>query len=213
MTEKEIFEELHEAVVDMDEDRAVEAAEKALDEGVDPLDAIMEGLVKGIAEVGDLYDEGEMFVPEIMMASEALYSALDVLKPHIDEEEMHGEGKIIMAVSEGDVHDIGKNLVKLMIDLGGMEVIDLGKDVPLEKIVDTAEKEKADMIAVSAMMTSTMEGIDKLVDIANKQLGKNVKVMCGGAPITKETAENFGADGWAPNAVQAKKEALKLLRE
>ncbi len=214
MGEEEILEDLHEGVVDMDEDRVTEAAQKALDEGVEPMTAIMDGLVSGISEVGDLYDEGEMFVPEVLMASEALYGGLDILKPHVDASDLGVEGKVVVGVVDGDVHDIGKNLVRLMLDVGGLEVIDVGKDQPNEKYIEACNENDADIIAVSAMMTSTMLGIEDLVEDVDKKCDPRVKVMCGGAPITEETAkEEFGADGWAPDATAATDVALDLMKE
>ncbi|WGI17788.1 cobalamin-dependent protein [Methanonatronarchaeum sp. AMET-Sl] len=213
MSKEEILEDLHKGVVEMDEEKVKTAAQKALDEGVEPMDAIMDGLVSGISEVGDLYDKGEKFVPEVLMASEALYAGLDILKPHIDADDLGVEGKVVIGVAEGDVHDIGKNLVRLMLDVSGMEVVDLGKDVPNEDFAAKAKEVDADIIAISAMMTSTMLGIKDVVKDANKTV-PNVKILAGGAPLNEKSAiEEFGADGYATDATKAAKRALKLMKE
>ncbi|OUJ18174.1 Trimethylamine corrinoid protein MtbC1 [Methanonatronarchaeum thermophilum] len=213
MSKEQILEDLHNGVLEMDEEKVSNAAQKALDEGVEPMDAIMDGLVSGIAEVGDLYDKGEKFVPEVLMSSEALYAGLDILKPHIDADDLGVEGKIVLGVAEGDVHDIGKNLVRLMLDVSGMEVIDLGKDVPNDQFTKKAVEEDGDIIAVSAMMTSTMLGIEDIVKDARKN-APNVKILAGGAPLNEKSAiEEFGADGYAPDATKAAKKALELMKE
>ncbi|KXB03897.1 cobalamin-binding protein [candidate division MSBL1 archaeon SCGC-AAA261F19] len=212
MSEEEILKGLHESVLDMDKDKATEYAQKALDEGVKPLDAIMDGLLSGMSEVGKLFDAGDYFVPEVLMASEALYAGLDVLKPHINKADLELKGQVVIGVAEGDVHDIGKNLVKMMFDVAGLDIVDLGKDVPLEKFVEESLKTDSDIIAISAMMTSTMLGIPKVVEMAREK-APNAKIICGGAPITEETAADFGADGFAPKATDAVDEALKMIEE
>ncbi|RZN62286.1 cobalamin-dependent protein [Methanonatronarchaeum sp. AMET6-2] len=213
MSKEEILKDLHDGVMEMDEEKTSEAAQRALDEGVEPMDAIMDGLVSGIAEVGELYDEGERFVPEVLMSSEALYAGLDILKPHVDASDLGVEGKVVIGVAEGDVHDIGKNLVRLMLDVSGMDVIDLGKDVPNDQFAAKAKEEDANVIAVSAMMTSTMLGIKDIVEDAEKTV-PNVKILAGGAPLTEKSAiEEFGADGYAPDATKAAKRALELMKE
>ncbi|OUJ18687.1 Trimethylamine corrinoid protein MtbC1 [Methanonatronarchaeum thermophilum] len=213
MSKEEILKDLHEGVVEMDEEKVQEAAQRALDEGVEPMDAILDGLVSGISEVGDLFDEGEKFVPEVLMSSEALYAGLDILKPHVDADDLGVEGKVILGVAEGDVHDIGKNLVRLMFDVSGMEIVDLGKDVQNDLFVKRCVEEDGDIIAVSAMMTSTMLAIEDIVDDARKN-APDAKVLCGGAPINEKTAvQEFGADGYANDATEAARVALKLLKE
>ncbi|WGI17039.1 cobalamin-dependent protein [Methanonatronarchaeum sp. AMET-Sl] len=213
MSKEEILEDLHNGVLEMDEDRVKEAAQKALDEGVEPMEAILDGLVSGISEAGDLFDEGEKFVPELLMSSEALYAGLDILKPHVDAKDLGVEGKVVIGVAEGDVHDIGKNLVRLMFDVSGMEIVDIGKDVPNNQFAEKAKEVDADIIAVSAMMTSTMLGIEDIVEDARKTV-PDVKILAGGAPLNeKSVVEDFGADGYAADATKAAKRALELMKE
>ncbi|OKY78180.1 MAG: Trimethylamine corrinoid protein MtbC1 [Candidatus Methanohalarchaeum thermophilum] len=214
MADKEdILNRLHEGVVEREKEKVEEAANEALDEGVAPIDAIMDGLVSGMSEVGEMYDEGDVFVPEILISSEALYAGLDILKPHISEEELEMEGKIILGVVEGDIHDIGKNLVKLMLDVQGLNVVDLGKDVEREKFVKKFKEEDADIIGLSAMMTSTMGCIQDISEMADEE-EEDIKIIAGGAPITAESAkEDLNADAYAPNATQAPEVVKKLINQ
>ncbi|KXB06230.1 cobalamin-binding protein [candidate division MSBL1 archaeon SCGC-AAA382A20] len=211
MSKEEIIQELYDSVIEMDEERATNAANKALEEGVNPMDAIMDGLVEGIAKCGELFDSGEYFVPELLMAAEALYGGLEILRPEIDEEDVEIKGQVVIGVAEGDVHDIGKNLVKLMFDVAGLQVVDLGKDVPLEEFVEESLETDSELIAISAMMTSTMTGIPKVVEMAQEK-APNAKIIVGGAPVSEETAEDFGADGFAPDATNAVDEAIKMIK-
>jgi len=208
---KEILEKLKRGVVEFDEDLVREAAKEALEVGMDALDAIMNGLVAGMEEVGELFDKGEYFVPEVLMCADALYAGLEILRPHVKKEDIKVTGQVVIGVVEGDVHDIGKNLVKMMFEVAGFEVIDLGKDVPLEKFVEESLKSDADIVALSAMMTTTMLGIPKVIQMIREKNPK-AKILVGGAPISKETAEKWGADGWAPDATNAVQEAINMIR-
>ncbi len=208
---KDILERLKNGVVEFDEDMVREAAQEALDVGMDALDAIMNGLVAGMEEVGELFDKGEYFVPEVLMCADALYAGLDILKPHVKKEDIKVSGQVVIGVVEGDVHDIGKNLVKMMFEVAGFEVIDLGKDVPLEKFVEESLNTKADIVALSAMMTTTMLGMPKVIEMIREK-NPNAKILIGGAPVSKESAEKWGADGWAPDATNAVKEAINMVK-
>ncbi|ADC65891.1 Methionine synthase B12-binding module cap domain protein [Ferroglobus placidus DSM 10642] len=208
---KEILEKLKRGVVEFDEDLVREAAKEALEVGMDALDAIMNGLVAGMEEVGELFDKGEYFVPEVLMCADALYAGLEILRPHVKKEDIKVKGQVVIGVVEGDVHDIGKNLVKMMFEVAGFEVIDLGKDVPLEKFVEESLKSDADIVALSAMMTTTMLGIPKVIQMIREKNPK-AKILVGGAPISKETAEKWGADGWAPDATNAVQEAINMIK-
>ncbi len=208
---KEILEKLKRGVVEFDEDLVREAAKEALEVGMDALDAIMNGLVAGMEEVGELFDKGEYFVPEVLMCADALYAGLEILRPHVKKEDIKVKGQVVIGVVEGDVHDIGKNLVKMMFEVAGFEVIDLGKDVPLEKFVEESLKSDADIVALSAMMTTTMLGIPKVIKMIREKNPK-AKILVGGAPISKETAEKWGADGWAPDATNAVQEAINMIK-
>ncbi len=207
---KEILDNLAEAVVEFEEDQAREWAQMALDEGMDAFEAIMQGLAAGMETVGDLYDQQEYFVPELLMSADALYAGLDILKPHIKADEMKEMGQVVIGTVQGDVHDIGKNIIKLMFEVGGFEVHDLGRDVPLESFVEEQLKTDAEIVAMSAMMTTTMTGMKKVIEMI-KEKNPDVAIMLGGAPVTKDVADLFGADGYAESAGNAVQEAIKMI--
>ncbi len=207
---KEILDNLAEAVVEFEEDQAREWAQIALDEGMDAFEAIMQGLAAGMETVGDLYDQQEYFVPELLMSADALYAGLDILKPHIKADEMKEMGQVVIGTVQGDVHDIGKNIIKLMFEVGGFEVHDLGRDVPLESFVEEQLKTDAEIVAMSAMMTTTMTGMKKVIEMI-KEKNPDVAIMLGGAPVTKDVADLFGADGYAESAGNAVQEAIKMI--
>ncbi len=212
MSKEELLEKLQTAVIEYDEDMAREYAQKWLEAGYDPLEGIMEGLAKGMEEVGRLFEAQEYFVPEVLMCADALYAGLDVLRPHVKKKE-EGEApkaQVVIGTVEGDVHDIGKNIVKMMFDIAGWKVHDLGKDVPLEKFVETQLSTGAEVVALSAMMTTTMLGMKKVIQMI-KEKNPNVKILIGGAPVTSEVAQEYGADGYAEDATNAVTEAIKMI--
>jgi corrinoid protein of di/trimethylamine methyltransferase len=209
---EEILKKLAEAVVEFEEDEAKEWAQTALDEGMDAFEAIMNGLAAGMETVGDLYDQQEYFGPELLMSADALYAGLDILKPHIKQEDVKKMGQVVIGTVQGDVHDIGKNIIKLMFDVGGFEVHDLGRDVPLEKFVEEQLKTDAEIVAMSAMMTTTMVGMKKVIEMI-KAKNPNVAIMLGGAPVTQDVADLWGADGYAESAGNAVQEAIKMISQ
>jgi corrinoid protein of di/trimethylamine methyltransferase len=206
----EILKKLSDAVVEYDEDEAKEWSQKALDEGLDAFDAIMNGLAAGMEIVGDLYDKQEYFVPELLMCADALYVGLDILRPHIKAGSVAKKGQVVIGTVQGDVHDIGKNIIKLMFDVGGFTVHDLGRDVPLENFVEEQLRTDSEIVAMSAMMTTTMMGMRKVIEMI-KEKNPNVAIMLGGAPVTKDVADLFGADGYAESAGNAVQEAIKMI--
>lgn len=209
---EEILKKLAEAVVEFEEDMAREWAQIALDEGMDAFEAIMNGLAVGMETVGDLYDQQEYFVPELLMSADALYAGLDILKPHIKQDAVKKMGQVVIGTVQGDVHDIGKNIIKLMFEVGGFEVHDLGRDVPLEKFVEEQLKTDAEIVAMSAMMTTTMVGMKKVIEMI-KAKNPKVAIMLGGAPVTQDVAELWGADGYAESAGNAVQEAIKMISQ
>jgi corrinoid protein of di/trimethylamine methyltransferase len=211
-TKEEVLKKLAECVVEFDEDGAKEWAQKALDEGIDAFEAIMDGLAAGMETVGDLYDQQEYFVPELLMSGDALYAGLDVLKPHIKSESVKNLGQVVIGTVQGDVHDIGKNIIKLMFEVGGFEVHDLGRDVPLEKFVEEQMRTDSEIVAMSAMMTTTMVGMKKVIEMI-KEKNPNVAIMLGGAPVTQDVADLWGADGYAEKAGNAVQEAIKMISQ
>jgi len=206
----ELFSKLKQGVIDFEEEATVEAANDVVAEGIDAVDAVFEGLVPGMEHVGELYEQQEYFVPELLMCADAMYAALDILRPHMKQKSLGVTGVVVMGVVQGDVHDIGKNIVKMMFDVAGFEVHDLGRDVPLEVFVEEQLRTDAELVCLSAMMTTTMVGMK---DIIKQIKAKNPEaiVMIGGSPVTEDIAEMFGADGFAENASNALKDAINML--
>jgi corrinoid protein of di/trimethylamine methyltransferase len=211
-TEEEVLKNLEESVVLGDAEKAVEAANRAIEIGVDPTKAISEGLAKGMVVVGEKYENCEYYLPEVVLAAGAMYAGMGVLKPHIKVEPAKIPGKLVLGTIEGDVHDIGKNLVKIMYIGAGWEVHDLGKDVPLMNFVDKAKEVKADIVAASALMTTSMMRMKDLIQLLKQEnIRENVGVIVGGAPVSEEFANEISADGFAPDAVKAVRVGEKIL--
>jgi len=206
----ELLAKLRNAVIQYDEDASKEGAQEALNEGMDANDAIFNGLVSGMEEVGRMFEAQEYFVPEMLMCADALYAGLDILKPHVKQLDLGVKGSGVIVTVEGDVHDIGKNIVKMMFDVAGFTVYDLGRDVPLEKFVEEQMKTDSDLVCLSAMMTTTMTGMKKVIDDLRKK-NPNVKIMLGGAPVSQDVADKYGADGYAKDATNALKDAINMI--
>lgn len=207
---KEILEKLKNGVIQYDEDACREGAQEAVDTGMDANEAIFDGLVAGMEEVGRLFEAQEYFVPEILMCADALYAGLDILKPHCQQMDLGVKGSVVIGTVEGDVHDIGKNLVKMMFDVAGFTVYDLGRDVPLDKFVDEQLRTDSELVCLSAMMTTSMIGMPKVIEKI-KAKNPDCMIMIGGAPTSKELADKWGADGYAEDASNALKEAIKMV--
>jgi len=209
---EELIKKLQEAVIEMDEEAAIEHSKAVLDEGVDAYYAVMNGLAKGMDKVGQLYESQEYFVPELLLCSDALYAGLEILKPHIKAEDEQTKGRVVIGVVEGDIHDIGKNLVKIMLEAAGWTVYDLGRDVQLIRFAEEQQRTNSDIVAISALMTTSMLALPEAVKLI-KASNPNVAVMLGGAPVTRDIAKSYGADGYANNAGQVVKEATRVLSE
>jgi len=195
MSKEAILNKLSDAVVAGKPDLARQGAEEALASKMDPLEAINNGLVKGMSIIGDKYAARQVYLPQVLMSAKSMYDGLDVLLPAIPKSAMENVKKCATAVVEGDVHDIGKNIVKTMLTASGFVVFDLGKDVPISTIVDTAKKEKLDALALSTLMTPTMDGMKASVDgLVESGYRKNVKVCIGGPPTSPSFAKEIGAD-------------------
>ncbi len=207
---QDILKRLRDAVVNYDEDAARQAAKEAVESGMDASDAIFSGLVSGMEEVGRLFEAQEYFVPELLMCADALYAGLDILKPHVKRLDLGVKGSVVIGTVEGDVHDIGKNIVKMMFDVAGFTVYDLGRDVPLDKFIEEQLRTDSDLVCLSAMMTTTMVGMKKVIDDL-KARNPNVKIMIGGAPVSQDIAEKWGADGYAKDASNALKDAINMV--
>jgi corrinoid protein of di/trimethylamine methyltransferase len=209
-TKEELFERLKNGVIEFQENEVKEAAQQYLDDGYEAFDGIMDGLAAGMEVVGELYDKNEYFVPEVLMCAEALYAGLDILRPHVPEKKSEIKAQVVIGSIQGDVHDIGKNLVKMMFDVAGWEVHDLGRDVPLENFVQEQLRTDSEVVAMSAMMTTTMLNMKKVIKMI-KDKNPNVAIMLGGSPVTKDVANLFGADGYADSAGNAVSEGIKMI--
>jgi corrinoid protein of di/trimethylamine methyltransferase len=195
----------------MKEELAVATAKEAVEAGLDALDAINNGLVVGMDKAGELYDREEYFVPELLICSDALYLALDILKPHLKLETAVEKIGCVIGVLEGDTHDIGKNLVKIMLDVAGFEIHDLGRNVPLADFIEKAKEVNAAMICMSTLMTTTMDGMATVIEMLKEEgIRDRFKVLVGGGPISQAYADRIGADGYASNASKAVEMAKAL---
>jgi trimethylamine corrinoid protein len=213
MTKNEIYPKMSEAIIAGDRAAARALAEEAVRSGLDLLEVVEKGYVPGIQRVGELWEQGEYFLPELITSAEAMKAAMAVLDPQLNRKDVASRmgGKVVIGTVEGDIHDIGKNLVASMLQAGGFEVFDLGVDVKLERFIETAEKVGADMICLSALLTTTMMNQRRLIGLLrDRGLRDKYTVLVGGAPASRKWAEEIGADGYAENAVAAVKMAKSL---
>jgi len=201
----DINEEISEAIVNLDKEKAIELAKKAISENLNLVDVIEKGFGDGLKRIGDLWNEGEFFLPELMVGGNIMQDALNILMPHLKQKgETFSKGKVVIATIEGDIHSIGKTIVGTMLSANGFEVYDLGADVPADKIINEAIEKDADIIGVSALLTSTMIGQKRVIDILKeKNLRDKFKVILGGASVTQSWTNDCGADGYAPSAIEA----------
>jgi dimethylamine corrinoid protein len=212
MEKNEYLKILSDYVFEYEDEKIAEVAQNYLNDGYPPLDAIMDGLVDGMKRAGEMFQQEEYFVTDILLCSDAMENALAVLRPHLLQSENQLNRKVVLGVIEGDTHDIGKNLVKTMLQTEGFEVIDLGRDVPVDDFVDTAVKEEADIIGMSTLMTTTMSNMQRVIKKLEEQnVRDKFKVMVGGGPISQSFADKIHADGYSSDAVEAVKLAKKLL--
>ena len=207
-----LLQDLSDAVLDMDETGAVVAAQAIIDHRIDAYEGIEKGLADGMERAGKLFEEEEYFIPELLLCSDAMYAGLAVLKPHLKVQENTEKIKIVIGVVEGDTHDIGKNIVKIMLETAGFELIDLGRDVPPADFVQAAIKSGASFIAVATLMTTTMDGMREIISIL-EQDGRRAgyRVLIGGGPVSQAFADKIGADGYAANATEAVRKVRSLL--
>jgi corrinoid protein of di/trimethylamine methyltransferase len=202
--QEKFFEQLAVAVFELDEDLAKKLSQEVLDRGYDAWDAIERGLLEGVNRAGKLFDEEEYFVPELLIAADAMYAGLEILRPHIKDQAAGPSRKVVIGVVQGDTHDIGKNLVRIMLEVSGFEVHDLGRDVPPRRFVDHAVEVKADLIALSTLMTTTMERMAEVINILEEEkVRSRFKVIVGGSPLSQQFSDRIGADGYAAKAAQA----------
>jgi corrinoid protein of di/trimethylamine methyltransferase len=209
---EEIFSKLTQTVIDGEPEEAAELAKQALDQGLDPLACINEGLTPGINRVGELFSSGEYFLPDLIIGGEAMKAALAILEPAlVGDREREVLGRVVLGTVKGDLHEIGKTLVGTMLTAHGFLVIDIGVDKSAADFVAAAREKKATLIGASALLTTTMQEQQKIIEeLKEAGLGDQVKVMVGGAPITQSWAEKIGAHGYAEDAIAAVALAKKL---
>ncbi|MBC8334428.1 MAG: corrinoid protein [Anaerolineales bacterium] len=209
---QELFKEMAQSILDGDDEVSAELAQKALDGGIDPLAAITDGFMPGVNEVGDNFACGDAFLPELVMAGEAMKAAIAVLEPAMMASGVSRQvlGKVVLATVEGDIHEIGKTLVGTMLTSSGFKVYDMGVDVPTADLIAKAEEVGADIIGLSALLTTTMIKQKEVIDEVAKR-GLKVMVMVGGAPVTKEWVQRIEADGYSEDAIGAVSVAKELM--
>lgn len=198
------MEELVQAVVAGNEAEVKKFTQAAIDEGIKPLSIINDGLIEGMNIVGPRFRDGEMFVPEVLMCARAMGEGVNMVKSLLVDGELVSKGKIILGTVKGDLHDIGKNLVGMMLESNGYDVFDLGVDIPPEEFIESAKEKGADIIGLSAMLTTTMPAMKETIDsFAEAGMRNDVKIIIGGAPITQSYADEIGADGFASDGASA----------
>ncbi|MCR6545744.1 corrinoid protein [Dehalobacterium formicoaceticum] len=203
---------LSDCVVDMKDESVSGVAEEYIAAGYPALDGILKGLVDGMQRASKLYEEEEYFITELLVCADVMYNGLDVLRPHLPTTDTEKKHKVVIGVVEGDTHDIGKNLVKIMLETAGYEMYDLGRDVPVQNFVDKAKEVDADVIAMSTLMSTTMPGMGEVVELLKAAgIREKVKVIIGGAPISMSFAKKIGADAYSGDAVEAVKTVNRLL--
>jgi len=214
MSKEDLIKRAMKAVLDGDEDAAVEVANKVVAEGINVVEIINEGFMPGMIEVGDLFSKEEFSLPEVLLAAGAMQKAIDIMEPHIPREQVaEKRGTVVIGTVEGDIHDIGKNIVAVMLRVYGFEVEDLGRDVPIKKFIDKARELNADIVASSSLMTTTMPGQRLLEDkLREAGIREKVKTMVGGAAVTQEWADKIGADGYAEDASECVTKAIELVK-
>jgi len=203
MSNEKFLEMVKKAIVTGNKEEAEQLAQQAISEKMDLNEVIEQGYILGIQEVGRLWEEGEYFLPELITSAECMKAAMEIMKPELEKAHIttRSAGKIVIGTVEGDIHDIGKNLVASILSANGFDVIDLGADVKLDQFIEKADEVNADLICLSALLTTTMTGQKKLIErLKEKGLYGRFKVMVGGAPVTRKYADRIGADGYGENA-------------
>ncbi|MCR4400576.1 MAG: corrinoid protein [Syntrophomonadaceae bacterium] len=206
-----LFGQLSDAVVAMDVEQAQALSRAAVEHGLDAGEAMEQGLADGMHRAGIRYERQEYFIPELLLCSDAMYAGLEVLRPHMSNSHCRRRGTVVIGVVEGDTHDIGKNLVKIMLEAAGFEVHDLGRDVSARRFVDRTMEVGADILALSTLMTTTMPRMQDVLMLLQQEGHRHrVRVLVGGGPVSQAFADRIGADGYAPNASAAARAAIAL---
>ena len=209
-----IFEEIADEVQKGNSDSVEELTKKALSEDISAEDILNNGLVAGMSIVSEKFKNNEIFIPEVLISAKSMYSGLGIIKPLLAESNIKSKGKVVIGTVKGDLHDIGKNIVAMLLQGAGFDVVDLGADVPKEKFLEFVKKEDADILGMSALLTTTMIYMKETIEmLKNAGLRQDVKVIIGGAPVTESYAAQIDADGYAPDAASAVDLTKKLLGE
>ena len=210
----ELLDQISNSLQNGDDEKVVELSKQALDQKISPKDILNKGLIAGMNVVGEKFRDFEIFLPDVLLAAKAMTAAMDILKPMLIQDDLPNIGKIVIGTVQGDLHDIGKNLVGIMLKGSGVDVVDLGKDVPPETFVDTAVKEKAGIIGMSALLTTSTPMMKKVVEILHERgLRDTIKTIVGGAPLSADYATELGADGYASDAADAVERITQMFKE
>ena len=200
----DVLREIDESLQRGEDAKVAELTQRAIDDGLSASEILNDGLLAGMAVVGEKFGAHDIFLPEVLLAARAMHAGIDVLKPLMIAQDVPSIGKVVVGTVKGDMHDIGKNLVGIMLKGAGYEVVDLGSDVPAERFVDSAVAEGASVIGMSALLTTTMTGMKKVVDLIRERgLDGDIKVIVGGAPLSQAFADDIGADGYGYDASNA----------
>jgi trimethylamine corrinoid protein len=216
MSNEEFLNTVKKAIVEGNKDEAMQLAQRAISEQLDLNEVIEKGYIPGIQKVGQLWEEGEYFLPELITSAECMKAAMEIMQPELEKAQidMRSAGTVVIGTVEGDIHDIGKNLVASILSANGFDVVDLGADVKLDTFIEKAEELNADLICLSALLTTTMTGQKRLIErLKEKGLYGRYKVMVGGAPVNQKWADDIGADGYSENALTAVGAAKKLAEQ
>ena len=216
MTKEDIFNQMADVIISGDQERAKELAVQSLDMNIDPLESVERGLSSGMKIIGERFERGEVFLPELLIAVDTFNAAMTVLKPAIEKQKkvLEASGRVLLATVKGDIHSIGKNIVATVLKTDGFNVIDIGVDQQSLNIIEEAKKNNTDVIALSALMTTSMLGQKEVIDILNELgLRERFKVIVGGGPVTEEWAKKIGADGYGETAFQAVKLIGELVKK
>jgi len=210
----DVLKQIVEVLYQGDDESVSSLTQSALDEGIEPGEVLKNGLLAGMDRVGVDFRAGDLFVPEVLISARAMHAGMDILRPLLSESDLVSSGKIVIGTVQGDMHDIGKNLVGMMLEGGGFEVIDVGIDLSPDKFVEVVKAERPNIVGMSALLTTTMQNMRHTIDaLENAGLREEVSVIIGGAPVTKEYADEIGADGYAPDAGSAVELARSLIKQ
>ena len=208
------LEQIGNSVIMGDKDEVKKLVKDSVQVDGKPTEIINKGLIRGMDIVGQRFKKGDMYVPEVLLAARAMKEGMDIVKPLIVEDEMESPGKVMLGTVEGDLHDIGKNLVGMLLESAGLEIVNLGIDISAEDFAEKVKEYKPDVLGLSALLTTTMLEIKNTIEVLEEQgLLSNTKIIVGGAPVTQNFADEVGADGWAPDAASAKDLVLDLIRK